>query len=191
MGGIFSILPRYRTNTVFYNGYYLIDNEPFLELLKLANDLHIHVKVLNAGSKLVFRNVALHVLSPLEPLSGDLNADSIVIKIVYREISFLLTGDLNIKGEKKLIEAGYDLKSDVLKIGHHGAEDANSEEFIDKVRPKITILSVGKNNRYGYPSEAVIQRFISREIPLFRTDFNGTIVIQTDGEIISIEKERE
>ena len=56
---------------------------------------------------------------------------------------------------------------------------------------KIAILSVGQNNRYGYPSDAVIQRFVSRKIPLFRTDFNRTIVIQKDGEIISIEKERE
>ena len=87
-----------------------------------------------------------------------------------------------------MIEAGCILKSDVLKVGHHGAEDANSEEFIDKVRPKIAVLSVGKNNRYGFPSNAVIERFKTKKIPLYRTDIDGTIIIQTDGNIISIEK---
>ena len=189
VGGIFSILPQYRTNTIYYNGYRPQDNEFFFELINLAEDLDIPLEILNAGNKLLFGKVKLDVLSPIEPLSGDMNGDSVVLRIIFGEISFLLTGDLNINVEKRLIEAGCILKSDVLKVGHHGAEDASSEEFIDKVRPKIAILSVGKNNRYGYPSNVVIERFKTKKIHLYRTDFDGTIIIQTDGDIISIKKE--
>jgi len=189
VGGIFSILPQYRTNIIYYNGYRPKNNEFFFELINLAKDLNIPMKILNAGNKLLFGKVTLDVLSPIEPLSGDMNGDSVVLRIIFGEISFLLTGDLNINVEKRLIEAGYILKSDVLKVGHHGAEDASSEEFIDKVRPKIAILSVGKNNRYGYPSEVVIERFKTKKIPLYRTDIYGTIIIQTNGNIISIKKE--
>lgn len=157
--------------------------------MNLAKELNIPVKVLNSGNKLTFGSVTVEVLWPLEPLSGDMDEDSIVFKIVYGKINFLLTGDLNINGEKRLIQTGCYLKNDVLKIGHHGAEDSNSAEFIDSVMPKIAVLSVGKNNRYGYPSEEVIQRFKSKKIILYRTDVDGNIIIKTNGEKIQIKKE--
>lgn len=190
VGGTFYILPQIRTNIIYYNGYRPEDNEFFFELINLTKDLNIPMKILNSGNKLFFGEVTLDVLSPIEPLSGDMNGDSIVVKIIFGKVSLLLTGDLNINGEKRLIEAGCNLKSDVLKVGHHGAEDSNSEEFMDKVRPKIAVLSVGKNNRYGFPSNVVIERFKIKEIPLYRTDIDGTIIIQTDGDIISTKKER-
>ena len=91
--------------------------------------------------------------------------------------------------KKELIQTGCYLKNDALKIGHHGAEDSNSAEFIDSIMPKIAVLSVGKNNRYGYPSEEVIQRFKSKKIILYRTDVDGNIIIKTNGEKIQIKKE--
>ena len=191
VGGIFNVLPKYGINIIYYNGYRPQDNEFFLELINLAEDLNITMKILNSGNKLLFGKVRLDALSPIKPLSGDMNKDSVVIKVIFGKISFLLTGDLNSNGEKRLIEAGCNLKSDVLKLGHHGAEDASSEEFIDKVVPKIAILSVGKNNRYGYPSEKVIARFEIKKIPLYRTDLHGTIIIQTDGDNMSINKDRQ
>lgn len=190
VGGIFYILPQIRTNIIYYNGYRPEGNEFFFELIDLTKDLNIPMKILNAGNKLFFGEVILDVLSPIKPLSGDMNGDSIVVKIIFGKVSFLLTGDFNINGEKRLIEAGCNLKSDVLKVGHHGAGDSNSEEFMDKVRPKIAVLSVGKNNRYGFPSNVVIERFKIKEIPLYRTDIDGIIIIQTDGDIISTKKER-
>ena len=188
VGGIFNVLPQLKTNVIYYNGYRPKNNEFFFELINLAKELNIPIKILKAGNKLAFGKVTLGVFSPVEPLSGDLNGDSVVVKITFGKISFLLTGDLNINVEKRLMNAGYNLKSDVLKVGHHGAEDASSEEFIDKVRPKIAILSVGENNRYGHPSNVVIERFKRKKIPLYRTDIDGTIIIQTDGDIISVEK---
>jgi len=190
VGGIFNILPQFRTNIIYDNGYCPQDNEFFFELINLSRNLNIPMKILRAENKLFFGKVTLEVLSPIKPLSGDMNRDSLVIKIAFGKISILLTGDLNIKGEKRLVQSEFHLKSDVLKVGHHGAEDANSEEFIHKVMPKIAILSVGKNNRYGFPSNKVIERFKIKEIPLYRTDFDGTIIIQTDGNVISIKEEK-
>ena len=191
VGGIFNILPQYKTNILYFNGYCPQDNEFFFELINLAKYLNIPMKTLNAENKLSFGKVTLNVLSPIIPLSGEMNEDSIVLKIIFGKTSFLLTGDLNINGEKRLMKAGFNLKSDVLKVGHHGAKDASSEEFLDMIRPKIAVLSVGKKNRYGYPSNVIIERFKIKEIPLYRTDLDGTIIIQTDGDIISIKKERQ
>jgi len=190
VGGVFNILPKNRTNIIYYNGFRPQNNEFFFEIMNFAEELNIPVKVLKAGNKLTFGNVTVDVLWPLEPFSGNMNEDSIVLKIIYGRVNFLLTGDLNMNGEKKLMQTGYNLKSDVLKIGHHGAEDSNSAEFIDSVMPEIAVLSVGQHNRYGYPSEEVIQRFRSKKIKLYRTDFNGNIITETDGTKIQIKKEK-
>jgi len=191
VGGIFNILPQIKTNHIYYNGYRAEDNHFFLELLNLAKNLNIPLIILNAGNQLCFGIVRLDVLSPKEPLTGDLNVDSIVLKISFGKVNFLLTGDLNINGEKRLMEMRCNLRSDVLKAGHHGAEDSNSEEFIDEVKPKIAVISVGKNNRYGYPSKEVIGRFKMKEVTLYRTDLDGTIIIKTSGDTLSISTKKE
>lgn len=160
-------------------------------MLNLAKNLNIPLKILIAGNQLFFGKVRLDVLAPKEPLIGDLNGDSIVLKINFGKVSFLLTGDLNIYGEKRLMEMRCNLRSDVLKVGHHGSEDLNSEEFIDEVKPKIAVISVGKNNRYGYPSREVIERFKMKEVSLYRTDLDGTIIIKTSGDTPSISTKKE
>ncbi len=191
VGGIFNILPKIKTNYIYYNGFHPQENEFFFELINLAKDLNISLKTLNSGNQLLFGKVRFDVISPIKPLSGNMNEDSIVLRINFGKINILLAGDLNIRGEKRLINASTNLNSDVLKVGHHGAKDSCSEEFINKVKPKIAVLSVGRNNRYGYPSKAVIERFKIKKIPLYRTDYDGTIIIQTDGNVISIKKERD
>jgi beta-lactamase superfamily II metal-dependent hydrolase len=191
VGGLFHILPKIRTNLIYYNGYRPKKNEYFFELINLSQELKIPLKILNARKHLIYGKVHIDVLSPIEPFSGNMNEDSIVLRINFGKINILLAGDLNIRGEKRLINASTNLNSDVLKVGHHGAKDSCSEEFINKVKPKIAVLSVGRNNRYGYPSKAVIERFKIKKIPLYRTDYDGTIIIQTDGIVISIKKERD
>ena len=73
-----------------------------------------------------------------------------------------------------------------MKVGHHGACDATSEAFLEKINPEIAIICVGKDNRYGYPSKETINRIKRKRIKIYRTDHDGTIVIQTDGENISV-----
>lgn len=190
VGGLFHILPQIRTNLIYYNGYHPKRSEYFFELINLSQELKIPLKILNAGKYLIYGKVHIDALSPIEPFSGNMNEDSIVLRLNFCKISLLLAVDLTINGEKRLMKMDTNLKSDILKVGHHGAENSSSEEFIDKVNPKLAVLSVGKYNRYGYPSKKVIERFKIRKIPLYRTDIHGTIIIQTDGNTLAIKKER-
>jgi len=191
VGGIFNILPQIKTNFIYYNGYRPNNNHFYFELLNLAKKLNIPLKILKAGNQLFFGKVRLDALSPKQLLTENLNGDSIVLKISFGQVSFLLAGDLNINGEKRLMKMKHNLRSDVLKVSHHGAEDSNSEEFIDEVMPKIAVLSVGENNRYGHPSKEIIERFKIKEVSLYRTDFDGTVIIQTNGNTLSISLEKE
>lgn len=109
------------------------------------------------------------------------NNYSIVMRITFGKTSILLTADAEKKSEMEMVNLGYNLKADVLKIGHHGCDSSTTEKFINEVDPDYAIISVGKNNDYGYPDKKVMDRLEKRKITVYRTDENGTIIMVTDG----------
>lgn len=111
----------------------------------------------------------------LPPIEEDENS-SVVTKIVFGNFNMIFMGDASIESEDEYIKR-FKLKSEILRVGHHGSSTATSEEFLDSVSPKVAIISVGKNNMFGHPSQEVIDRLRSRGIKIFRTDLNGTIDI--------------
>jgi competence protein ComEC len=117
--------------------------------------------------------------------SLSMNDRSGVIKLVYGNTSFLLTGDSGIKAENHYLNKyGRFLKSNVLKAGHHGSKTSSSEIFIDTVKPDYAVISVGIVNRFNHPSPEIIDRFNSRGIKILRTDHSGGILLQSDGRAI-------
>jgi len=112
---------------------------------------------------------------------SDFNNHSIVVKLYYKNTNFLFTGDIEREAEKRLLVWQNILNSDVLKLGHHGSSTSTIGEFLDKVDPMIAVITVGKNN-YGHPSQKVIERLEDRNIKIYRTDENGTVIIRTNGQ---------
>ena len=125
-------------------------------------------------------NTLVEVLSPNLNSYDNLNNYSPVIKISYGNNSFLFTGDAEESIEKELASKSFNLKSDLLKIGHHGSSTSTSEIFLEKVNPKITVISVGKDNSYGHPTKETLEKIKNTRV--FRTDLDGSIVITSDGE---------
>lgn len=121
------------------------------------------------------------VYGPINRIKGDFNTYSIVIKLTYKNNKFLFTGDAQSSNEQDMIEEGYDLSADVLKLGHHGSHTSTSDEFLDKVNPKYAVVSCGKGNDYGHPHKETVTKLKNRNIPLYRTDEDGTIVCTSDG----------
>ncbi|GAH47753.1 unnamed protein product, partial [marine sediment metagenome] len=115
---------------------------------------------------------------PLEPpTSSDFNAFSLVIVVSHGSFSCLLTGDLTAPGERELLKRGVSLKADVLKVGHHGAKDATTKEFLEAVSPRMAVVSVDEANVWGYPSEEVLERLEKAGAKVYRTDRDGDIVL--------------
>ncbi len=132
----------------------------------------------------------LNVLSPDKNTNykhSSLNNGSIVIKLEHVETSILFTADIEKETERLLSQNGLNLESDVLKIPHHGADTSSTEFFLSAVNPKVGIISVGKNN-YGHPSENSIERICKQGISCMRTDYDGAIVIKSNGKNIRIKK---
>jgi competence protein ComEC len=112
------------------------------------------------------------------------NANSIVIKLIYGSNSFLFTGDCDFVCEQSMISTKRELDSDVLKVSHHGSNNANSQAFLDLVSPSISVISVGPNS-YGHPSQDVLRRLLNGRV--LRTDELGTITIKSNGEKLIVE----
>ncbi|MGF7059085.1 MBL fold metallo-hydrolase [Brassicibacter mesophilus] len=125
------------------------------------------------------------ILAPNSEKYSETNEYSIVCKLVYKDRSFIFTGDAEGVSEKEMIGKGLDLSADVLKVGHHGGRTSSTEEFLDCVDPKLAVISVAAENDYGHPHQETINRLEERNISIMKTSESGTIVISTDGQNIN------
>lgn len=135
--------------------------------------------------------VKAYVLAPMEPLMqgtrSDLNNNSVAIKITYRRASFLLAGDIEQEAERRLLLRGGNLRSDVLKVAHHGGETSSTPEFLAAVRPRIAIISCGERNPFQHPSRETLQRLQQVGAQVYRTDVHGAVTVRTDGRTCWVE----
>lgn len=125
------------------------------------------------------------ILAPNSASYEDLNNYSIVIKVTYKNNSFMFTGDAEAISETEVLNKGFDVKADVLKIGHHGSSSSTSDEFLKKVSPKYAVISAGKDNDYGHPHKEIMKKLKDSGIAVYRTDESGTIICTSDGNNIS------
>ena len=132
----------------------------------------------------------LTILAPSEPMftkdkmttgGNEPNANSIVARLDYGSFSMLLTGDAEDQTEHRLLTKELDLQTRVLKVSHHGSKYASSKDFLNRVKPEVAIVSCGAWNRYGHPSQAVLDRLKAANVKLYRTDLQGEITITTRG----------
>ena len=131
----------------------------------------------------------MQVLHPSSPSSSDLNNASLVVKITFGQISFMLTGDAETAAENQIRNRGYDLRSTILKIGHHGSKSSTTQAFLSAVAPKAAVILCGAGNNYGHPHDEILQRLVTAGIDIYRTDIHGTIIITTDGQTYSVNKQ--
>lgn len=121
------------------------------------------------------------VLAPQKDYGEDANNNSIALKVVYGQNSFLFTGDCQEEAEADILASGMDVSAQVMKAGHHGSDTSNSREFLEAVAPEYVVISCGEGNDYGHPRAEVLNNLRSMGISVFRTDEQGSIVAVSDG----------
>ena len=117
---------------------------------------------------------------------SDLNDSSLVLRLHYGEVAFLFTGDAGAEAEDDMLAAGRSLRADVLKVAHHGSSHSTSSEFMQRVRPRVAVISVGAGNPFGHPAPTVMRRLEKVGITVYRTDCDGDILALTDGKDLQI-----
>ena len=155
-------------------------SENFKQIMKIIRKKRINLIIVQKGSKIKIDNfTTVDILSPQsENIADNMNDNSIVAKFEAYNFSILFTGDASEKIEKELIKEKINLKSDILKVSHHGSKTGTSEEFLKSVKPKIALIGVGENNKFGHPTEDVIKRLTENKIKIYRTDTDGEIRIK-------------
>lgn len=118
-----------------------------------------------------------------------LNDLSVGLRVEFGDRSLIFTGDAEEDGEMAIVNAGHNIYSDVLHVGHHGSRTSTIPEFLEAVSPTIAVINVGRNNRYGHPHEPVLDRLNEIGATIFRTDIQGHIILSTDGVSISVDYE--
>ena len=113
------------------------------------------------------------------------NDDSVVLELRYGEVSVVLPGDISEEVERELAGLLPPARRRVLKAGHHGSATSTSEVWLDALRPELVVISCGRDNRYGHPAPAVLQRLKTRRIEVRRTDVEGQVIVETDGRTLT------
>lgn len=214
--GLIDVFKKYQVDEVWMTGV-LHSSYEYLEFLEIARDSGMAARMVGGG-------VDSKPNTPLSPLEGgakdlkieilypqddffektvdNLNNSSIVLRISYKDKSFLFAGDIEEEAEAELcekplpirlhsaslragssppLEGEGNIRSDVLKIAHHGSANSSSQCFLEAVKPEIAVISAGRDNDFGMPSLRILNRLERMGIEVFRTDEDGDVIMETDG----------
>ena len=185
IGGLTSVIDHYKINGILDNGA-SSDTKVYQALEEKISNKNIKKIIARAGMKIFLdkeKNIYFEILFPDRDVSSlDSNDGSIVGRLVFGEYSFIFTGDASLYSEVLMHQNnGTNLKSNVLKLGHHGSKTSSSFLWLEDVMPDVAIVSAGKNNRYGHPNQETLGRLLELKIPYLSTADMGNIIFKTDG----------
>ncbi len=196
IAGLVEVLRRYQVRQVLESGMEH-DSPAYDEWLKLIEDKGIERTIARAGLRIELGDgVRLDVLHPqadmLQGTSSDIDNNSMVLRLVYGQVSFLFTADIHQEAERFLVGEGAELQSGVLKVPHHGSDTSSSAQFLEAVEPQLAVISVGADNRFGHPHDDTVARLAQRvgAEGIYCTDEKGAIELISDGHRIWLKAER-
>ncbi|WP_253200427.1 ComEC/Rec2 family competence protein [Clostridium sp. CF012] len=157
----------------------------FGDVIVAIKNKGLKVAVPKPGETFNLGSAKLTILAPNNSKYKDLNNFSVVVKLEFGSNSFLLTGDAEDISESEILAKGFNVKSDLLKVGHHGSHSSSKSEFLAKVNPKYAVISCEKGNDYGHPHKETMDKLKKKNITVYRTDELGTIIATSNGKTIT------
>ena len=186
LGGLFTVLQNFRVRELWIGPGSRPEN--LQRLLALAASHGVRVRQQESGDRQKIDGVEVAVLSPPADWNPRRvsNNDSLVLRLQYGQRRVLLPGDVESRMEKRLVENGYPIASDILKVSHHGSKSSSTPAFLARVAPSFGIISVGAYGRFGHPHAEVLEALRRAGIHTFRTDQDGSVTVLTDGHRIEL-----
>jgi competence protein ComEC len=185
MGGIFHLLPTIEMTNKYDNGQE-IPSQPDISRWYAEAFRSSDYRALVSGDSISIGSISLTAFNPPEEGGGSANQQSLVLLLQHGSVRMLFMADADKKVEKRLLNSGVNVKARLLKVGHHGASDASSREFLAAVDPLYAVVSINKDNIRSYPSPDVIDQLGEQGIQLFTTYNEGDISFVSDGKNLSI-----
>jgi len=192
ISGMPAVLKRFPVGLLYENG--IVSDQPeYEEMHKVINSERIVTSVLKQnGSFYIDSSVKFEILSPPSDFyfEGE-NNNAIAIRLIYGNVSFLFTADIKFESEDNILQIyGDKIRTNILKVAHHGSSTSTSEKFLKAVNPEIAVISVGARNNFGHPYSGVLAKLQDADINIYRTDEDGNITVRTDGKKFVIESEK-
>lgn len=163
--------------------------QSYEEVLDALEEKGLSITKPIVGTTYEFGAATFTIIAPNNVEYEDLNDYSVGVKLSYGNNSFLLTGDASKISEEEILKNGIDISANVLKLSHHGSSTSNTNKFLDAVNPTYVVISLGEDNEYGHPHTEVLQSIYNRNLKVYRTDKQGTVVFTSDGKNISVNTE--
>ncbi|VWX38586.1 ComEC/Rec2 family competence protein [Exiguobacterium oxidotolerans] len=185
IGGLDTVLEAFDVDQV-YAPRVNHTTDTYRDFLLAVKNEGVTIKTAKAGVVIPSESADFEIIAPLTDGTRDLNSWSAVLKMTHEENTFLFMGDAPTRTEQQLLTAGIDVKADVLKIGHHGADTSSSIPFLQAVHPERALISAGEGNAYNHPRPTVMNALAAESITIDRTDRMGTIEYTSDGTAITV-----
>lgn len=186
IGGMDEVLENFDVKS-FYAPKVAHTTKTYENMLKAVKNEGLKIKQIKEGTKIdLGKDTKVEVYSPVKSEYEELNNYSPVMKISYGQNSFMFTGDAESFVEKEILSENKNLKSDVLKLGHHGSHSSTSEDFLKAVDPSIAIVSCAKDNKYGHPHKETMSNLKKAGVTVYETFRDGDITISSDGKNLDV-----
>ena len=187
--GLVEVLGRYEVGQLVTSNV-AKDTAVFRQFKQAVEESRVPVHIAMAGEEMRVNGLEFKVINPQQiedervlgarAMEEGVNETSVVLRLAYGQFGALFTGDISSDTEAVLINSGENLRSDVLKVGHHGSKFSSSEAFLAAVKPQVALISVGKN-RYGHPTQEALGRLRDVGARILRTDEAGNVEVVSDG----------
>jgi beta-lactamase superfamily II metal-dependent hydrolase len=168
-----------------------VTDDEYIKILETIKAKNIKYRLARAGETLDFGpSLRVEVLNPQKNRFNNPNDNSMVLKITYNKVSFLLTADIGQVAERKIVsEYGDYVPSTILKVAHHGSRSSSCASFLKEAKPEVAVISCGRNNSFGHPHPETLKRLKRAKIPYLITARKGTVTVITDGHTYRIQTE--
>lgn len=186
LDGVLRVLEELKVKKVYISKQ-IEKSKKYNEFLNITNQKNIKVHEVIAGNRIhIEKNLYFDVLWPRNKQISEnvLDNNSIVCNLHYKNFSMLFTGDIEEIAENEILNYYSSnsklLRADILKVGHHGSKTSSTEKFLNIINPKVAVIGVGKNNKFGHPNKDVLKRLEALNASIYRTDLNGEITIEVN-----------
>jgi competence protein ComEC len=181
--GLSDVVSNFTVGSAFFG--HANDDSELSPLLAEIERHSVEASIIKVGGTLEIEGVKVEVLNPVHDI-GTANNGSVVLKFVFGETSFLLTGDIERGAELAMLGSGTDLNTDVIKVPHHGSRTSSTEQFVKSVMPRYAVISVGRRSIFGHPPKEVVERWKAVGAEVMTTGERGMISFTSDGKELSV-----
>ena len=192
IGGMTQVLKTFPVDTFIMRSMpegFTPTTATYERMLTTLADKHIPVKEAAVGDTYRLGDTTVRIVGPTRDFE-DMNNQSVVCLVTYGSRRFLFTADAKADSEQAMLASGQDLSADVLKIAHHGSASSTIKKFLQAVNPSVALISCGKDNDYGHPHQETLQKLKKQKAAVYRTDRQGTVVVHTDGNSLTVTTEK-